>query len=174
MVWNLSIGQGENSQSLLRMASFYSALATGEAPIRPHLASDEVLAARRMEWSAGLPEARRLELVEAMRTVANEPGGTAYSYRIDRWDIAGKTGTAQNTQGEPHSWFVGFAPVHDPKIVIASIVEHGHPDGTVSLAVPYAFGIVQRHLENIGQPPDPGRERRVASGTSQGRVVAGG
>jgi penicillin-binding protein 2 len=174
VVWNLSIGQGENQQSLLRMASFYTALATGESPIRPHLAHDEVLANRRMGWSLGLSESQRLELVEAMRTVPNEPGGTAYSYRIGRWDIAGKTGTAQNAGPEPHSWFVGFAPAHDPKIVIASIVEEGHPDGTVSLAVPYAFGIVERYLESIGQPPDPGREPRVVS--DQVRIVetAGG
>lgn len=167
VVWNLSIGQGENQQSLLRMASFYAALATGESPIRPHLASDEVLASQRMEWSLGLPDQRRLELVEAMRTVANEPGGTAYPYRIDRWDVAGKTGTAQNTTGAPHSWFVGFAPADDPKVVIAAIVEQGHPDGTVSLAVPYAFGLVERHLENIGQPLSPGREPRVVTGAVQ-------
>ncbi|MDH3735063.1 MAG: penicillin-binding protein 2 [Gemmatimonadota bacterium] len=172
VVWNLAIGQGENSQSLLRMASFYAALATGETPIAPHLKRDENLASRRMEWSLGIPDASRLELVEAMRTVVNEPRGTAYSYRIDDWQIAGKTGTSQNTLGAPHSWFVGFAPAHDPKIVIAAIVEQGHPDGTVSLAVPYAAGIIERHLRNIGLPPDPTLPR-VASGADDG-VTTGG
>ena len=41
-------------------------------------------------------------------------------------DTAGKTGTAQlGGSGEPNSWFIGFAPVNDPQIAIAVIVEHG-------------------------------------------------
>lgn len=163
VVWNLAIGQGENQQSLLRQVMFYTALATGEAPIRPHLARDENLAARRTPWSLGLSETQRGQLVDAMIRVANEPGGTAYSYRLHRWTLAGKTGTAQNAHGAPHSWFVGFAPARNPRVVIASIVEQGHPDGTVSLAVPYASRLVARYLESIGLPPEPGREPRVAA-----------
>lgn len=162
VVWNLAIGQGENQQSLLRMASFYSALATGESPIRPHLARDENLAARRMPWSLGISESQRQDLVDALIRAVNEPGGTAYAYRPRRWTLAGKTGTAQNPHGAPHSWFVGFAPAAAPRIVIAAIVEQGHPDGTVSLAVPYASRLVARYLESIGLPPEPGREQRVA------------
>lgn len=163
--WNLAIGQGENQQTLLRMASYYSALATGGSPIRPHLARDEGLAQRRMSWSLGLPDARRRELVTALVRVANEPGGTAYSSRLDDWTLAGKTGTAQNTIGAPHSWFIGFAPARNPKIVIAAIVEQGHPDGTRSLAVPFAIEIIEQYLRSIDQPPDPGREpRAVAAG----------
>jgi len=158
VVWNLAIGQGENQQSPLRMASFYSALATGKSPIRPHLARDENLAQRRMPWSLGLTAGQRRDLVAALTRVVNEPGGTAYGNRLDDWTLAGKTGTAQNNPNEaPHSWFIGFAPARDPKIVIAAIVEHGHPDGTRSLAVPYASKIVERYLERIHQPPDPGR-----------------
>ncbi|MGH7541234.1 MAG: penicillin-binding protein 2, partial [Gemmatimonadota bacterium] len=126
VVWNLSIGQGENQQTPLRMAAFYSSLATGGTPIRPHLARSEVLAQRRADWTLPLPDARRRELVDALVRVANEPGGTAYAHRLDRWTLAGKTGSAQNSQGEPHSWFIGFAPAHDPQIVIAAIVEQGH------------------------------------------------
>jgi peptidoglycan glycosyltransferase len=86
----------------------------------------------------------------------NEPGGTAYSFRLDRWTLAGKTGTAQNPHGEPHSWFVGFAPADDPQIVVAAIVEFGHPDNTVSLAVPLAVGLVKRFLTTEGVPPERG------------------
>jgi penicillin-binding protein 2 len=174
VVWNLAIGQGENEQSLLAMASFYSALATGESPIRPHLARSETLAARRMAWSLDLPSPRRDELIEAMRTVVNEPRGTAYQYRIEQWDVAGKTGTAQNTLGAPHSWFVGFAPARDPKIVIAALVEQGHPDGTRSLAVPFALSLIEKHLTAIGQPPDPGREPRVVATPVDIPEVGGG
>lgn len=154
VVLNLSIGQGENQQTLLRQALFYAGLATGEAPVLPHLLRSETLEGRRADWSVGLPEPRRRDLVEALRRVVNEPGGTAYAHRLDRWALAGKTGTAQNAHGEPHSWFVGFAPAEDPRIVIASLVEFGHPDNTVSLAVPFASRLVARYLEAEGVPPE--------------------
>ncbi|WP_428274711.1 penicillin-binding protein 2 [Candidatus Palauibacter sp.] len=171
VVWNLSIGQGENAQTLLAMAQFYAALATGRAPVRPHLVRDEMLAQQRADWTLDLPEVQRNQLVDALARVVNEPGGTAYGSRLARWTLAGKTGTAQNPHGEPHSWFVGFAPAYDPRIVIAAIVEHGHPDGAPSLAVPLAAGIVDRHLEALGLPPE---ETPGVRPTEAFRVQAGG
>jgi penicillin-binding protein 2 len=40
-------------------------------------------------------------------------------------DIAGKTGTAENSQGADHGWFVAYGPFADPNIVVAVIVENG-------------------------------------------------
>ena len=154
VVLNLSIGQGETEQTLLRMAQFYSSIATGQSPVVPHLLQSEVLEQVRESWTLGLPEARRQELVSALTRVVNEPGGTAYWHRPREWTLAGKTGTAQNPHGEPHSWFVGFAPAEDPRIVIAAIVENGHPDNQTSRAVPLATQIVSRYLRNEGVPPD--------------------
>jgi penicillin-binding protein 2 len=154
VVLNLSIGQGENQQTLLRQASFYAALATGESPVVPHLVRSEAMAARRMDWTLGLTESQRRDLLGAMIRVVNEQGGTANMFALDQWTLAGKTGTAQNPHGEPHSWFVGFAPAQDPQIVIAAIVEFGHPDNTVSLAVPFAAQLVQRYLESAGIAPE--------------------
>jgi penicillin-binding protein 2 len=154
VVLNLSIGQGETEQTLLRMAQFYSALALGRPPVVPHLVQSEVLDQVREDWSLDLPEARRLELVSGLKRVVNEPGGTAYWHRPLEWTLAGKTGTAQNPHGEPHSWFVGFAPADDPRIVIAAIVENGHPDNQTSRAVPFASQVVARFLEAEGVPPD--------------------
>ncbi len=154
VILNLSIGQGEVSQSLLTMALYFAALGTGQSPVIPHILRSEVLEDRRVDWDLGVAEARRTELVDAMIRVVNEPGGTAFPYRPERWLTAGKTGTAQNPHGEPHSWFVGFAPAHAPEIVIAAIVENGHPDNTTSLAVPYATRIVQAYLDSV-YPPAP-------------------
>ena len=158
VVLNLSIGQGENQQSLVRMAQFYASLATGRAPVVPHIARSEGLVNRRSTWELGLPEARRRELVTALSTAVNEIDGTAYQYRSKRWEMAGKTGTAQNPHGPPHSWFVGFAPIDDPEIVIAAIVEFGHPDQQVSQAVPFAIRLVERYLDSLYpavRPPPP-------------------
>ena len=163
VVLNLSIGQGENQQTILRQALFYSALATGESPIRPHLARSELFENRRAGWSPGLPESRRRELVDAMIRVVNAPGGTAFPFALDRWMVAGKTGTAQNPHGPSHSWFVGFAPAEDPRLVIAALVEFGHPDNTVSLAVPLAMRLVEHFLEASGVPERPARVASVQS-----------
>ena len=40
-------------------------------------------------------------------------------------DIAGKTGTAENSQGRDHSWFVAYGPYKNPNVVVAVIVEQG-------------------------------------------------
>jgi len=50
--------------------------------------------------------------------------GTAHSSKIDGLDMCGKTGTADNSHGKPHSIFVGFAPRVNPKIAIAVVVEN--------------------------------------------------
>jgi penicillin-binding protein 2 len=155
VVLNLSIGQGETAETVLRMAQFYSALATGRSPVVPHLVRSEALEGRREGWDLGLSVEQRLQLVHALSRVVNEPGGTAYAHRLADWRMAGKTGTAQNPHGEPHSWFVGFAPVDDPRIVVAAIVENGHPDNTTSLAVPLAARIIRRWLEEEGVPRSP-------------------
>ncbi|XEQ92138.1 Peptidoglycan D,D-transpeptidase MrdA [Sporomusa carbonis] len=62
---------------------------------------------------------------EALHEVAL-PGGTAARiFQGFPVSIAGKTGTAENSQGEDHGWFVAYAPFEDPQIVVAVIVEHG-------------------------------------------------
>jgi len=148
------------------MAQFYAAVAMGQPPIIPHLRRSEVMEARRVDWRLDLPEARRQELITALARVVNEPGGTAFSVRLTDWTLAGKTGTAQNPHGEPHSWFVGFAPAESPRIVIVAIVENGHPDNTRSLAVPLASRVVHRFLTDEGIAPSPPREPLPASTAS--------
>ena len=160
VVLNLAIGQGENDQTLLRQVVFYTALATGERPIVPHLARDSALEQRRVDWELDLPERNRQQLVDAMISVVNGPDGTAYPWRLRDRTMAGKTGTAQNPQGEPHSWFVAFAPAEDPEIVVAAMVEHGHPDDQTSLAVPLAAGVVRTYLS--ARDSAAARERSAA------------
>jgi penicillin-binding protein 2 len=86
-----------------------------------------------------------------MNKVMNDPGGTAYAWRIAEpgMEMAGKTGTAQvrvysreeHARGiikdahldwklRDHGLFIGFAPVASPRYAIVSVVEHGavgHP-----------------------------------------------
>ena len=57
-----------------------------------------------------------------MRAVVTE--GTAERLKSLNVKAAGKTGTAQQEGKESHAWFIGFAPVNDPKIAISVLVEN--------------------------------------------------
>lgn len=136
---NLAIGQGENVQTPLNVAYFYALLASpnGESP-PPHLV--EVPAetpTRHLHLSASV----RADLRQALLSVVE--GGTAAASRIEDLRIAGKTGTAQNPQGEDHGWFVAFAPVEAPRIVVAAIVEFAQHGSTVA---PMVTRIIARYL----------------------------
>src|SRR5690606_40480609 len=52
--------------------------------------------------------------------------GTASYYKTKSFTQAGKTGTAQNPHGQDHSLVTLIAPVANPKIVIAVVVENGY------------------------------------------------
>lgn len=64
--------------------------------------------------------------VTSFRGNEEEDPGTAYHvFRGFPYRVAGKTGTAETSNGDPHSWFVGFAPAEDPEVAIVVMVEHG-------------------------------------------------
>jgi peptidoglycan glycosyltransferase len=61
---------------------------------------------------------------------------------------AGKSGTAElGGTGEPHSWFIGFAPANDPQVAIAVIVEQAGRGGEV--AAPIAGDLMTRYLNGL-------------------------
>jgi len=136
---NLAIGQGENVQTPLNMAYFYALLAspTGRMP-PPHLVEPSSTAPIR---ELRLADAVRADLRNALISVVE--GGTATASRIADLHIAGKTGTAQNPQGEDHGWFVAFAPAEAPEVVVAAIVEFGAHGSAVA---PLVTRIIARHL----------------------------
>ncbi len=117
---NLAIGQGANSQTVVNMAKLYSAFAAkGQAP-RPEIA--HLVPQRKQIFR--LTQQQDSVVLEGLKAVL-EAGGTAGASAIQGLTLAGKTGTAQNTGGEDHGWFVGFAPADQPKIVVAVLLEFG-------------------------------------------------
>ena len=63
-------------------------------------------------------------ILEGMRGVTSESGGTAYStFANFNIELAGKTGTAQ-VGNKTNGWFAGFAPYDDPEIAIVVVVEN--------------------------------------------------
>jgi penicillin-binding protein 2 len=119
---NLAIGQGANSQTVVSMAKFFTSLATDGAAATPYLVARQPERTPIMK----LPPEQMAGLRRAMAGVVSA-GGTAASAGIKGVVLAGKTGTAQNTErpDKDHAWFVGFAPADDPKIVVAVFLEFG-------------------------------------------------
>lgn len=118
---NLSIGQGENSQTVVSMARFYTALATDGQAARPEIVRGRAERTRIFQLDA----AQLKGLQDALANVVGR--GTAAGSRLQGIAVAGKTGTAQNAQdaNADHAWFVGYAPAEQPKIVVAVMLEFG-------------------------------------------------
>jgi len=137
---NLAIGQGENSQTVVNMARFYTALATDGAAARPEVVRGQ---AERTRMTSITPQQLR-QLQDAMAGVITR--GTARASQLEGIAIAGKTGTAQNAQDQvrDHAWFAGYAPAEDPKIVIVLLLEFG---GSGSRAARMASRVFEHYLK---------------------------
>ena len=69
-------------------------------------------------------------ILEGMRGVTSESGGTAYStFRDFDIEVGGKTGSAETSTGKVNAWFVGFAPFDNPEIAIVVFVRNGGSGG---------------------------------------------
>ena len=74
--------------------------------------------------------------------------GTGKNASIKNVQVAGKTGTAENSSGKSHAWFIGFAPADNPKIAVAVLLEE---DGTTggTTAAPIGRDIMIQGINNI-------------------------
>ncbi len=124
-VLSLAIGQGPNSQTPLKMAQFYLAIARDGTAPPPLLRTEEN---PRAVWSLDISRESLETLREGLRRVF-KPGGTAHLSSLEHWEMMGKTGTGENAQDttRDHAWFAGMAgpPGEDPEIVVVTLVEFG-------------------------------------------------
>ena len=139
---NTAIGQGFVLATPLQMAVVTARLANGGTPIKPYLVKNKNIYSQYQDLKdKPIADKKHIDFVlEGMRRVVNEAGGTAYGKRIDikGFEMAGKTGTSQviskredemsNEEAashQNHAIFVGLAPVGNPKYSISVVVEHG-------------------------------------------------
>jgi penicillin-binding protein 2 len=135
--FNFSIGQGENTQTLINMVKFYEGLASdGQASV-PFI----VRPATDVKRDLGLTQAQLDGLRHSLIAVVER--GTAAASRRRDLAVAGKTGTAQNPHGKDHGWFIGFAPADEPELVVGGIMEFGEHGTTVA---PYVVRVLSRYL----------------------------
>ncbi|HKA92538.1 MAG TPA: penicillin-binding transpeptidase domain-containing protein [Acidimicrobiia bacterium] len=130
------IGQGDVAVTPLQMALSASAVANNGQIMQPHVADritdgddNTVKTIGAKGWQTAMTPQVAATVTQLMVSVVERGTGTAA--RIPGVSVAGKTGTAQ-VQGAaaPHAWFVGFAPVEDPQVAVAVIVEHGGSAGS--------------------------------------------
>lgn len=133
---NMAIGQGDVLATPLQMANLVAAVANGGTLYRPRLireissAMEGIVASYGAQVASQLPvSSANLRIIQrAMEAVVTQ--GTAQRAFIGSpVRMAGKSGTAEAPPGEPHGWFVGYAPVDDPQIAVAVVLEHGGEGG---------------------------------------------
>ena len=142
LVLSMAIGQGDNSQTILNMAKFYTALGTDGKAAKPQIKKGSPERVQVVQLTDDQMEQIRQALVGVVTS------GTAAASAIKGVQLAGKTGTAQSGKFENgkelnHGWFVGFAPADKPSIVVAVMIEFGG-HGTRAAAI--ASKIIQAYL----------------------------
>jgi penicillin-binding protein 2 len=172
-VLSLAIGQGPNDMTLLRLAYFYSAVAgNGTAPA-PHLVIRETGAAPDTAEASSIDLGLTTDGLQALwkgLEMVIQPGGTGWLSSLEKWQLYGKTGTAQNPHGEDHGLFVGFsgAPGGPPEIVVAAIIEHGLHGSDVGPVVAKAINNYLSRVHNLPFDPQPTLAERYEMGTAFG------
>lgn len=162
-----AIGQGDITLTPLQMANFTAVIANKGFYYTPHIVKgidDEFI----KDPNFTVPKKTLVSphhfipVLEGMEQVFT--AGTARGFRSEYFTQAGKTGTAQNPQGQDHSLFTLIAPVEDPRIVVAVIVENGY--WGARWAGPMSSLIAEKYLtDTIRRKP---LETRMKQGNLEG------
>ena len=136
------IGQGNTLITPLHNAMIMATIANGGVMMQPYLIDriencDGALVKKFGSSSCG----RIIDATEAATMIELLTGVTEYGTAADKfagatYTVAGKTGTAEyNSDGDSHSWFVGFSNVDNPDIVVCVIIENASSTGSSASAV---------------------------------------
>ena len=184
------IGQGYTLATPLQLASATAALATRGTRMRPRVVDravdlgsgeTEAVEPETIATISSLDAANWKRIVEAMTGVVHGPRGTARRINAGiAYRMAGKTGTAQvvgigqneeydadklDKRFHDHGLFVAFAPVEEPRIAVAVIVENGGSGS--GAAAPLARIVIDAWLGDTPTPPTPG-QRTLRAAVSEG------
>jgi cell division protein FtsI (penicillin-binding protein 3) len=152
----MSYGYGL-STSLFQLARAYTVLARdGELIPAAILRHPEPVGGLRVLSADTARDVRR------MLQMAAGPGGTAPKAQVVGYSVGGKTGTAHKQEGKGYAgnkyraWFVGMAPVANPRIVVAVMVDEPNNGKYYGgdVAAPVFSEVVQQTLRMMGVPTD--------------------
>jgi penicillin-binding protein 2 len=153
---SLSIGQGELLITPLQMANMMAIIANRGFYYNPHIVKainrENGIEYNRPDKKVTMVESRHFQpVIDGMYLVYNSERGTARWYRDADIVMCGKTGTVQNPHGKDHSVFTAFAPMDDPKIAIAVVVENAGFGSTY--AAPIATLMMKKYLQGDFEKP---------------------
>lgn len=138
---SLSIGQGEVLLTPLQLCNMAATIANNGWYITPHLNKTDSMLTHRHE--TGIDERYFHIVKDGMARVMTN--GTGRWYALDSIASGGKTGTAQAGKGrKDHAIFIGIAPIDNPKIAVAVIVENAGFGAT--WAAPVASLMMEQYL----------------------------
>ena len=152
---SLSIGQGEILVTPLQLANQAATIANNGYYITPHLNKNDSMLSNRHQLA--IENEYFVVVKEGMHRVMTH--GTGRHYAIDSLHMAGKTGTVQNPHGRDHAIFIGFAPVENPQIAVAVVVENAGFGAT--WACPVATMMIEQYLTGAVRRND--LKKRIAS-----------
>ena len=167
----MSYGHGI-SVSLLQLARAYTAFARDGEVLPVSLARTDV------PLVAGTPvfSAQTAREIRLMLELAVQDGGTAPKAQVHGYRVAGKTGTAHKLEGGVYanryiSSFVGLAPVSDPRLIVAVMIDEpsagSHYGGDV--AAPVFSAVMSGSLRSYGVMPDAVQVATVVSVAKSGK-----
>ena len=150
--FDAAIGQGFNLVTPLQAAMVMGEIAANGKRYKPHVVwkmvtqNGELIKEFQPELLSQLDVPDWvIQLVQSSLHDVTKYGTAASNFGGFPYDIAGKTGTAENSQGRDHGWFVGYAPFDNPQISVAVVVEQGG-FGAVS-AVPIGRKIMEAYFQ---------------------------
>jgi penicillin-binding protein 2 len=146
---SISIGQGEIKLTPIQMANIAVIMANRGWYYTPHfvksIGKKGKLKKYRTKHVTPIERRHFDAVVEGMRRVVYEAGGTGKEAKIENFIVCGKTGTVQNGKNKKnHSVFIAFAPIDNPKIALAVFVENAGAGG--AWAAPIAGLMMDKYL----------------------------
>ncbi len=167
---NLSIGQGNLTVTPLQMARLYAAIANGGKLVDPHVLMDvenpngtpvPTKAPAAPRPVKGLDPADLKPVQQGLYEGTHDSRGTSYGvFGNFPVPIAGKTGTAQKLVHVPgfkgerdQSWWCGYGPANDAKLVVCAVIENGGEGGTA--AAPAAARVFAKFFNEPVPPTVP-------------------
>lgn len=158
---SIAIGQGEVKLTPLQMANVAAIIANRGWFYTPHTVKSLGDAGPKPEYliknKTLVDSIHFVPVVEGMRRVTEEAGGTGRNAKVPGITVCGKTGTVENRQGKDHSVFIAFAPMDNPKIAIAVFTENAGFGGTWS--APITSLMIEYYINR--EVSDKAKEQRI-------------
>ncbi len=162
---SVSIGQGQLMVTPLQVAVHTAVIANRGISVIPYLVDRKNINPEGVDENQSPSsnnyvsiDSSHFETVIDGAWMAVNDGGTAAAARVAGFDVCGKTGSTQvigreeakrradlGIETKTHSWFTGFAPKDNPRVVVTVLIEYGGGGG--AMAAPLSKKLFELFME---------------------------